>query len=60
MRAKKVSNGRDSHDGDSIVVKDGWDIFGRELVGCVGDEQARFAHGTVTDDNAPVESSQSY
>lgn len=46
--------GRDSHDSNGIVVEDGRDVFGWELVGCVGDEEARFAHGTVTDDNASV------
>lgn len=28
-----------------------WDIFGGELVGSVGDEQAGFTHGTITDHN---------
>lgn len=60
MGAKKVSDGRNSHDSDSIVVKDSWDIFGRKLVGCVGDEQARFAYSTVTDNNASVESNVSH
>ena len=43
----------DLHDSDSIVVKDGGDILGGELVGGVRDQQARLADGTVTNDNTP-------
>lgn len=41
------------HDGDSVVVKDGRNIFGRELVGGVANEQAGLPNSTVTDDNTP-------
>ena len=41
-----------SHDSNGIVVKDGRDVFGREFVRCVGNQEARFTNSTVTDDNA--------
>lgn len=40
------------HDRHRIVVEDRRDILGRELVGCVTDQQASLAHSTVTDYNA--------
>lgn len=43
-----------SHHGNGIVVKNGGDIFRRELVRCVADQQAGLADGTVTDDDASV------
>lgn len=43
-----------SHHRHGIVVKDCGDIFRRELVGRVGNEQAGLANCTVTDDNTPV------
>lgn len=43
----------DIHDGNGIVIEDGRYIFGRELVRCVADEQARLADGTVTDNDTP-------
>lgn len=43
----------DLHHGHGVVVEDGGDIFGGELVGCVGDEQASLTHGTVTDHDTP-------
>jgi hypothetical protein len=46
-----------SHDCDSIVVEDGGDVFRREFVGCVTDEKAGLADGTVTNDNASESSS---
>ena len=45
----------DLHHGHGVVVEHGGDIFGGELVGCVGNEQARLSHGTVTDHDTPEE-----
>lgn len=42
------------HHRDGIVVEYGRNIFRRELVGCVADEQARLPDGTVTDNDTPV------
>lgn len=36
------------HHSDSVVVKDGWNIFRRELIGSVGYQQTRFSDGSVT------------
>lgn len=44
----------DVHDSHGIVVEDGGNVFGREFVGGVADEQASFPNGTVTDHNASV------
>lgn len=41
------------HDSDSIVVKDGGDILGGELVCGVRDQQAGLADSTVTNDDTP-------
>lgn len=41
------------HDRDGIVVEDGRDVFGWELVGGVGDEHAGLADGTVAHDDTP-------
>jgi hypothetical protein len=35
------------HHSHSVVVKDGGNIFRRELVGCVGDEQTGLSDSTV-------------
>jgi hypothetical protein len=43
----------DLHHSHGVVVKYGGDIFGGELVGCVGDEQASLTDGTVADDDTP-------
>lgn len=43
--------GRGLHDRDSVIIKDGWDVFGGEFVCCVGDEQAGFAYGAIADDD---------
>lgn len=40
------------HDGDRVVVEYCRDIFGRELVGGVADEEACLADSTVANDNA--------
>lgn len=45
---------RDSHHGHGIVIEDGGNVFGGELVGGVADKEACLAHGTVTDDHAPA------
>ena len=42
------------HDSDGIVVKNGRNIFRRELVGGVADEEARLANSTIADDDAPA------
>ena len=42
-----------SHDSDSIVVKNRRDILRRKFVGRVADQQAGLADSTVADDNAP-------
>ena len=39
------------HDSNSVVVEDSGNIFGREFVGGVADEQAGLANSTVTNDN---------
>jgi hypothetical protein len=44
----------DSHNSNSIVIEDGWDVFGGELVGGVANEQTGLAHGTITDDHTPA------
>lgn len=43
------------HDSDCIIVEDGRDIFRRELVGRVGDQQTSLANGTVTDNDTSKE-----
>ena len=45
----------DSHDSDSIVIEDGRDIFGREFVRGVRNQQTRLADGTVTDYNTSTQ-----
>lgn len=40
------------HDGHGVVVKDGGDVFGGEFVGRVGNQETRFADGTISHDNA--------
>jgi len=44
------------HYRDGIVVEDGRNIFRRELVCGIADEQARLTDGTVADDDTPVAS----
>jgi len=44
-----------SHDSHCIIVEDGRDIFRREFVGSVRDEQARLSDGTVTNDDTPTQ-----
>lgn len=44
---------RNSHNRNCVIVKDGRDIFRRELVRCITDEKTGLADGTVTDDDAP-------
>ena len=41
-----------NHDGDGVVVKDRWHVFRWKFVGRVGNEEARFAHGAIANDNA--------
>lgn len=43
----------DLHHGHGVVVKDGGDIFRRELVGCVRDEQTGLSHSTVPNHDTP-------
>jgi len=43
---------QDLHDSNSIVVEDGWDVFRRELVGRVRDEQASLSHSSIAHDDA--------
>jgi hypothetical protein len=51
----RVSRARgDSHHSNGIVIEDGWDVFGGELVGGVANEQTGLAHGTITDDHTPA------
>jgi hypothetical protein len=50
LRSKKRI---DLHDGDGIVVEDGRDIFGGELVCCVRDQKTGLSHGTISDDDTP-------
>ena len=50
--AGTVLNGGDSHNGDGIVVKDGRDVFGGKLVGCIADEQTSLANSTVPNNHA--------
>jgi hypothetical protein len=40
-----------SHNGNGIVIEDGWDIFGGEFVGRVTDEETCLAHSTITDNH---------
>ena len=39
----------DLHDGNSIVVEDGRNIFRRKLVRGVADQQTGLSHGTIAD-----------
>lgn len=41
------------HDRDRIIIEDSWNIFARELVCRVGNEEARLSNGTVTHDYTP-------
>src|ERR1700722_13318054 len=43
--------GRNSHHSDCIVIKDCWDVFGRELIGSVTDEKTSLSNCTVADDH---------
>ena len=43
---------RYSHDSNSVVVKNSRNVFRRELVGCVGDQQTGFSDGTIAYDDA--------
>ncbi len=47
----------DSHNSDGIVIKDGRDIFGGEFVCRVADEKTSLAHGTITNNHTPADSS---
>lgn len=47
------TDGDDLHDSDRIVVKNGRDVFGGELVGCVADEEACLPDSSVANDDAP-------
>ena len=42
-----------SHYSDGVVVKDGWDIFRRELIGSVTDEKTCLSNCTVADNHTP-------
>lgn len=42
------------HDCDGIVVEDCRDVFRRELVRGIANEQAGLAYSTVSDDNASI------
>lgn len=42
----------DSHYGDGIVVEDGRNVFGREFVGGIADEETSLANGSITDNDA--------
>ena len=44
--------GDDLHDSDGIVVKDGGDVFGGELVGRVADQETCLPDSTVANDDA--------
>lgn len=44
-----------SHDRDSIIVKDCGYIFRGELVGGVGYQKTRLADRTVTNDDTPID-----
>ena len=46
----------DSHNSDSVIVKDCWHIFGGKFVGGVGDQETGFADSTVPHHHTPVES----
>ncbi len=41
------------HDSNRIVIEDGWNIFRRELVGGIRNEETGLSDSTVTDDNTP-------
>lgn len=41
--------GPNSHHGDGIIVEDGGNVFGGELIRRVTDEEASLAHGTIPD-----------
>ena len=45
--------GSNLHDSNGIIVEDGGDVLGGELVGGVGNQQAGLADGTVTNDDTP-------
>lgn len=50
----KAVVGRNSHNGNCIVVEDSRDVFGREFVCRVADEKTGLANSTVTDDHTSV------
>lgn len=56
MRGNIKSRGAHLHYRDGIVVEDCRHVFRRKFVGRVADEEARLAHSTVTDDDAPEDS----
>jgi hypothetical protein len=45
----------DSHDSNGIIIEDSGNIFGRELVCGVADEQTCLADSTVTDDHTSID-----
>ena len=48
----RVSRGS-LHYSNSIVIKDGWNVFRWELVGSIGDQEAGLSNSTITDDDTP-------
>jgi hypothetical protein len=42
------------HYRDGIVVKDGWNIFRGKFVGGIGDQKARLANSTISNNDTPV------
>lgn len=42
----------DSHNSNSIVIKDSRDIFGREFVGGVANQEARLSDRTISNHDA--------
>jgi hypothetical protein len=49
---------RHSHDGNGIVVEDGRDVFGGELVCRVTDQKTCLTDSTITDDHTPKKQSR--
>lgn len=44
-----------SHHCHGVIIENGRDIFGREFIRGVGDEQASLAYSTVTDNDTPID-----
>lgn len=54
MRYSEKWDLQNVHYGDGIVIEDGRDIFGGELVRSIADEEACLSDSTITDNHTPT------